>query len=153
MRVNDDYMTCNAEQQQRDPTSVFAYWCQVLRLRKQYVDVLVYGSFELLAADDPSVLCYRRDHASGTATIVLNFSGNEYEWRVPPTVAKSWAVGSHILTSYPQPAELGSNGTARLKPFEALVLLEQHETPECAQHSRDEDPTAESREGYIIRLS
>jgi len=127
MRVNDDYVNCNAEQQQTDPASVFAYWCQVLRLRKQYVDVLVYGSFELLAAEDPSVLCYRRDHASGTATVVLNFTGDEYEWSVPPTVASSWAVGSQILGNYPESAKLGSDGIVRLKPFEAVVLMEQHE--------------------------
>ena len=152
MRVNDDYVTCNAEQQQADPTSVFTYWSQILRLRRQYVDVLVYGSFELLAAEDPLVLCYRRHHASGVATVVLNFTGNEYGWQVPPTVAKSWAAGRQILRSYPQAAEIGSDGTARLKPFEALVLFEQHD---CGgQHNRDENFTADGlREGYRIRLS
>lgn len=124
MRVNDDYAHCNAEQQQGDPTSVFAYWRQLLRLRKEYVNVLVYGRFELLAASDPSVLCYRRVHASGTATVVLNFTDDKCQWLVPPVVAKSWMAGRHILGTYAQPVELEGDNTVRLKPFEALVLLE-----------------------------
>jgi alpha-glucosidase len=128
MRANDDYVHCNAEQQQADPTSVFAYWRQLLRLRKQHVNVLVYGGFELLAAADPVVLCYRRVHPSGTATVVLNFTDHEHTWLVPPAVVKSWATGRRILANYAQSVELGTGKTVLLKPFETLVFLKRQET-------------------------
>jgi hypothetical protein len=128
MRANEDYLHCNAERQQADSTSVFAYWRQLLRLRKQHVNVLVYGRFELLADADPSVVCYRRVHLSGTATVVLNFTDDEYEWRVPTAIVKSWVSGRGILGNYAQPAELKSDNTVHLKPYETLVLLELQET-------------------------
>jgi glycosidase len=128
MRANDDYLQCNAEQQQADPSSVLAYWRQVLALRKQYVNIFVYGRFELLAAEDPVVMCYRLVHTSGTATVVLNFTDNEYTWQVTPAVVRAWVAGRRILGNYAQSAELGSDDTVLLRPFEAVVLLEQQGT-------------------------
>ena len=128
MRANDDYLLCNAEQQQVDGSSVFAYWRRLLQLRKQHVNVLIYGHFELLAADDLPVVCYRRVHQSGTATVVLNFTDDECKWLVPPAVIQSWTMGRRILGNYAQPAELQSDNTVRLKPFETLVFLELQET-------------------------
>ncbi|SPQ18476.1 1478d661-a025-4ccd-8bc5-a3f9bd957fc4 [Thermothielavioides terrestris] len=128
MRVNEDYLHCNAEQQQRDPSSVFAYWQRLLWLRKQHADIFVYGSFELLAADDPAVVCYRRVHASaGAATVVLNFTDGEYAWEAPPGVVKAWEGARRILANYAEPGEIRKHSAAVvcLRPFEAVVLLEE----------------------------
>jgi hypothetical protein len=128
MRANDDYLVCNAEQQQADPSSVLAYWRQLLRLRKQHANIIVYGRFELLAAADPVVMCYRLVHSSGTCTVVLNFTDNEYTWQVPPAVVRSWVAGRRVMGNYARSAELGNDNAVLLKPFEAVVLLEQRGT-------------------------
>lgn len=41
MRVNDDYKECNVTLQLDDQTSVFAFWKDILALRKQLEDSLV----------------------------------------------------------------------------------------------------------------
>jgi glycosidase len=75
MRVNDDYLVCNAEKQigvnDEKAISVFEFWKKGLQTRKEHKDVFVYGSFELLGPDDDDnpVFAYKR-------------SGNRSAWVV-----------------------------------------------------------------------
>ncbi len=56
--------------------------------------MFVYGRFELLDADDSSVVCYCRVHQeSGAATVVPNVTDCEYEWAAPRVVVEAWKVG------------------------------------------------------------
>ena len=48
--VNPNYTQINAAQQVNDPDSVFCFYQQLLRLRKQH-DVFLYGTYELMLPD------------------------------------------------------------------------------------------------------
>ncbi|RYP89298.1 hypothetical protein DL769_000132 [Monosporascus sp. CRB-8-3] len=80
MRVHDDYREVNAEKQKGDPNSVLSFYKRVLRLRKEYQDLFVFGSFKLLAAEDEALFAYVKESpaAEGTAgrkaLVLLNFS-------------------------------------------------------------------------------
>ncbi|RYP51066.1 hypothetical protein DL768_003510 [Monosporascus sp. mg162] len=69
MRVHDDYREINAEKQKGDPNSVLSFYKRVLRLRKEYQDMFVFGSFKLLAAEDEALFTYVKESpvAEGTA--------------------------------------------------------------------------------------
>jgi oligo-1,6-glucosidase len=57
--VNPNYKEINAEAALADPDSVFYYYQKLIRLRHE-IPVIVYGVFEPLLEDSPSIYAYRR---------------------------------------------------------------------------------------------
>lgn len=82
MRVHDDYGEINAAKQKDDPGSVLSFYKRVLRLRKEYQDLFVFGSFKLVAADDDGLFGYVKESTVSRddgivrrkALVLLNFS-------------------------------------------------------------------------------
>ncbi|KAI2633521.1 glycoside hydrolase family 13 protein [Hypomontagnella submonticulosa] len=64
MRVHDGYRAVNAAAQRADPESVWSFYRKVLRLRKEYRELFVFGAFRLLEADDEAVFAYIKESVS-----------------------------------------------------------------------------------------
>lgn len=86
MRVHDDYRSINAARQSKDPESILSFYKFVLKMRKQYRDLFVFGSFKLLDPTDEHVFAYVKESSvpldghSGTkrrAVVLLNMSRDE----------------------------------------------------------------------------
>jgi glycosidase len=117
--VNDDYTTCNAAAQVATPGSVFEYWRSALALRKELVNIFVYGDFELLDADHEDVFAYSRSNSDQKAVVVCNFREHEITWAVPRgTHLQSAEI---LLSNYPE-VHLGLDNLI-LRPFEAFVCM------------------------------
>ena len=123
MRVNDDYVQCNAEEQLFDADSVFTFWRRVLKLRKRFWDILVYGRFEMVKHNNETLFCYRRIYNMAVATIILNFSDQQQLWSPPPDVRLAWKNGKEVLANYSTRRVLTERNVS-VKPFEAVVLIE-----------------------------
>lgn len=122
MRVNPDFSQWNAEDQVGRPTSVFAYWQTLLKTRKLYKNILVYGSFEMVDRAHESVFCYRRAYGSAAAIVLLNFSKQGVAWTVPPDVLKITYMAP-LIHNY-EDGKQAVDGRIHLRPFEALVWIE-----------------------------
>ncbi|KAL2816230.1 glycoside hydrolase superfamily [Aspergillus cavernicola] len=127
--VHGDHLaTINAAAQVKDPSSAFWYWAKVLRLRKQYPEVFIYGSFALVSPEHEDVFAYTRTPLSPSgregALIVLNFRPYEVSWSVPPKLLLS-NPGEIVLSNYPSRAgsQLNETTSISLGPLEALVWL------------------------------
>lgn len=120
MRVNEDYSSWNAAQQVTDGNSVYSYWKSLLRLRKDYRDIFVYGDFKMLALEHESVFAYQRTFKQSRAVIVLNFSEQEVSWVVgdEATGLKNAQV---LIGNYNDPKI--DNGVLSLRAFECAVFL------------------------------
>ncbi|KAF7563255.1 hypothetical protein G7046_g870 [Stylonectria norvegica] len=86
MRVHDDYRSINATKQAKDADSILNYYKHVLRMRRKYRDLFVYGSFQLLDPANESIFAYLKESPSTAnghrgprrrAVVVLNMSGEE----------------------------------------------------------------------------
>jgi len=115
MRVTDDYKEWNAENQVHDPDSVFNFWANALKIRKEHKDVLVYGGFETIG-DDENVFSFLRESSDGTKKIlvVLNFTEKEVEYDVG-----SLEKESLVMNNYKNLEIVGEK--VRLKPFQGFV--------------------------------
>lgn len=122
MRVNPDYVKWNAEDQVGKPTSVFTYWQNLLKTRKLYKNILVYGSFEMVDRAHKSVFCYRRAYGTAAATVLLNFSKQDVEWIAPPDVVRT-TNATPLIHNYSD-VKQAVGGRVHLRPFEALVWIE-----------------------------
>lgn len=74
--VNEDHDKWNAASQVSDPSSIFNYWANILKLRKVWVDVFVYGSFELIAEGHDELFVYTRTFGETKAVVITNSSEN-----------------------------------------------------------------------------
>ncbi|BDD61417.1 hypothetical protein MPDQ_001186 [Monascus purpureus] len=124
MSINPDYVKCNAEQELRDPNSTFNYWSSVLALRKKYLDIFVYGNYEMVDRDSQEVFAYTRQYEDQKALVLCNWTAKPLSWDAEKNgVGK---VKEVLLSSYEETGtakERFGSGAWSLRPYEAAVLL------------------------------
>ncbi|KAK0634244.1 glycoside hydrolase superfamily [Bombardia bombarda] len=65
MRVHDDYREVNVQKQAGDPDSVLEFYKKVLKMRKLYPEVFVFGSHTLLDAENEHVWAFVKEAPAG----------------------------------------------------------------------------------------
>lgn len=96
MCIHPDYSIWNVANAVADQNSSFHHWKRVLKMRKQYLDIFVYGCFEMLNLDvEEDIIAYIRaiNPAAGSggslpaeltqALVVASFSAHEIWWTIP----------------------------------------------------------------------
>ena len=79
LAVNPNYTKINAAEQVMREDSVFSYYKKLIELRHNY-DIIVYGRYELLLAEDPELYVYTRELDGKKLLVVCNFSDHEREF-------------------------------------------------------------------------
>lgn len=76
LKVNPNYVTVNAEAQVGQPASIFAYYQQLIALRRHsvYKELLVYGEFEPVETDSETLIVYKRQLKGESLLVIINFS-------------------------------------------------------------------------------
>lgn len=113
MRVNDLYPEINVAQQQGDTNSVLSFWKKMLRLRKEFCDLFVYGTFEDIDGGTAEIFVYGKQFNGKKAVVALNFTGALQRF-VRPAVEGNW----ELLVSSSRVLEEGS-----LHPYEGRAYL------------------------------
>ncbi|KAL5594489.1 hypothetical protein BROUX41_001421 [Berkeleyomyces rouxiae] len=118
MRLNPNYTWVNAMSQVSDSSSPYTFWSTVLRLRKEYKDIFVYGNFELIDGANPEVLAYIRTSSTGSkALVICSFSDENTTWE-----SKQGVVIKVLLSSYGRSWSHFDDTSIKLGPYEAVVL-------------------------------
>jgi oligo-1,6-glucosidase len=113
--VNPNYNEINAKEEVANPKSVFNYYKKLIALRKQY-EIMVYGVYELLLADDENLYVYTRKLGNEKLLVLCNFSDKEQAVKLPDEFKAS--EGKVLISNYDR-----ENGKVEsLSPYEALVL-------------------------------
>jgi len=110
--VNPDHVAVNVEAEERDGTSVLHFTRSMIKFRKHHL-ALVYGSFELLAREDPRLFAFIRKGEGEELLVEINMSGEATEGAKPHSAAAT------TLLSSGGPAGLSTPGT--LAPWEARI--------------------------------
>ena len=110
LRINDDFMECNAEREALDDQSILSWYRKLAKLRKNN-SVLISGGYEEILCDSEQIFAFRRRNDACEAVVLLNFSDQ--------TVAYDQAVieGSELLIT-----SASQHKTAQLQPYEAAVF-------------------------------
>lgn len=111
--VNPNYTVINAESQVHDQDSVFSYYKELIKLRKEH-DIIVYGKYELLYPQDEKLYVFTRTLEEKKFLVICNFSEEMVE--LPEELKKQAQMHKGILIqNYPdEPEEV-------LRPYEAVV--------------------------------
>ncbi|MCJ1486253.1 hypothetical protein MMC06_006430 [Schaereria dolodes] len=79
-RIHDIYPDVNVKKQLTDHDSLLSFWKKMLKLRKEYVDVLVHGEFEMFDVENEKTMMYVKEFCGLKMFVVLNFTSEEQEW-------------------------------------------------------------------------
>ncbi|MNN70322.1 Oligo-1,6-glucosidase [compost metagenome] len=113
------------EQALADEDSIFHYYRRLIELRKQH-EVIVYGRYELLNADDNQVYAYTRTLGQEQLLVVLNFYDQpaRFNWTTPEaeTLSPEKAQAAELLIANYDGVPAGADVRSMdLRPYEARV--------------------------------
>ena len=116
MKVNPNYKTINAASQINDPNSIFSYYKEVIKLRKdsKYKDLICYGNYKLELKKLDDIYTYSRDLDDQKLLVVTNFSSKTIE------IDFDFEVKEIILSNY-STVDLENNKLI-LKAYEGIVF-------------------------------
>lgn len=110
IEVNGNYKEINAAKEVGDRASVYTYYKEMIRLRHE-MDIIVYGTFEMLMEDSEEVFAYKRCYEGKSLYVLCSFTKEEV---VCPQFCQN---GKRIIGNYEEaPGSL-------LRPYEAVVLM------------------------------
>ncbi|RDU37619.1 alpha,alpha-phosphotrehalase [Neobacillus piezotolerans] len=119
--VAGNYPDINVEKAVADRDSVFYYYKKLIGLRKEY-DIITFGDYKLLLADDPRIFAYTRSWNGETLLVVNNFYGEDAQFELPDDVRIDGDGGkaSVLISNYKD--QPGDYLSFTLRPYESVVF-------------------------------
>ncbi|MGG3572433.1 alpha-glucosidase [Bacillus gobiensis] len=115
--VNPNYKKINVEQSLKDNDSIFYYYKELIRLRKEH-DVIVYGDYRPILEEDERVYACLRTLEDEAVLVVLNFSREQADFTLPT----DWKFAiNHLLIGNNEVNPEESINKFTLRPYEARV--------------------------------
>ncbi|RMY13595.1 hypothetical protein D0868_01925 [Hortaea werneckii] len=127
MRVNDDFVAINVRAQietdnkDHSNLSVWQFWRLALLHRKRHRDAFVYGGFEDVDCENPSIYAYVRKGVRGASNwlVVLNWTGQPQRW----TVAEGITVDRVVMSTLHAREPAQGTRTIELTAWEGILCL------------------------------
>jgi oligo-1,6-glucosidase len=116
LKVNPNYKEYNAEAQDKNPNSILNYFRRMAKVRKQH-PVLLYGHYHLLDKDHTQVYAYTRTLKDEKFLVLLNFSKEDVEYRIPGAFRHDEEVLINNYETFDQHAD-----KVVLKPYQGIVM-------------------------------
>lgn len=124
MKVNPNYVDINVESSLRDPNSIYYYFKSLIALRSAHT-AAVYGSYDLLLAEDEQIYAYTRTLEPERLLIITNLSPSPAVFTMTPELLNRELKADLLLANYGEPAQSGINLQEllqlTLRPYEARV--------------------------------
>ncbi len=118
IKANPNYSEINAKAVLEEKESIWYYYQQMLQFRKQHLDVLVYGDYEVIDEPNQEIYAYKRSIEGKTLLVVLNFTDENQSFEVPYAVDHLQYLNGNYGDSIG-----GEGNTLDLRAWEARVLL------------------------------
>lgn len=125
LKVNPNYTSVNAAEQETEPESVLAFYRELIALRKnpRYRDTVVYGKTEPILEDERGIMAYFRRGEKQDILVLGNFNEKEYRLELQDVKGKEvLALLDNYETGRLDEKKLVLEGVCLLQPLQAVVL-------------------------------
>ncbi|HJW15602.1 MAG TPA: alpha-glucosidase [Flavisolibacter sp.] len=118
IRVTANYKTINAAAEEKNPNSCLNYFRQLVKLRNDNMQVLVYGKYTLLDKTNPKVYAFTRESEGQKMLILLNFSASPAQANIGLNLSHATML---LSNNNEIPIINKGKATFSLKPYQAVV--------------------------------
>lgn len=116
INVNPNYTEINAKEEMGRESSVFNYYKQLIRLRKEN-EIIVYGTYELLLPESEELYVYTRTLGEEKLITICNFTDHQVKYQLPEVFAD--AASEVLIGNY---MDVAVKEEMELRPYEAVVI-------------------------------
>ncbi len=102
MKVNPYYKEVNAASQINKPDSILEFYKRAIKFRRQYNDLMVYGTFELLDMENENTVVYLKGDGDKQAVVALNFTKEKQPFALPQGLKGSAKLAFGNVDGAPQ---------------------------------------------------
>ncbi|MRX72449.1 alpha,alpha-phosphotrehalase [Bacillus lacus] len=116
--VHPNYHEINVESALENADSIFYHYKKLIELRKKH-EIIVYGAYDLILENHPSIFAYIRTLGNEKLLVVNNFYGDEtaLEW---PEEAGGFVTKKKLIGNYGEESA-EEEGKIKLRPYESIV--------------------------------
>ena len=114
IEVNPNYIEINAENESKDPESIYNYYKKLIELRK-INEIFTEGEFQLLLEEDPQIFAYTRTTKTETMCVIANFTAEP----APCSLLEKWKQTEQVIHNYNT-----ENTDGILRPYEAIIYID-----------------------------
>lgn len=95
LKANENYKYINVENELKNKDSIFYYYKELIKFRKEN-DIVVYGEYKLLLEEDKNIFAYIREYKGRKLLVVANFYEEERNF----TLCDDIKIGKLIISNY-----------------------------------------------------
>ncbi|WP_315079106.1 alpha-glucosidase [uncultured Clostridium sp.] len=119
IKVNHNYNEINAESQVNDKDSIFNYYKELIKIRKDN-EIIVYGNYDLILDDSEEIYAYVRTLNEEQLLVICNFSSNISEFKLPNNIKSKYK--KLLIANYDECKEETLENIS-LRPYECRAYL------------------------------
>ncbi|NFI05722.1 alpha-glucosidase [Clostridium botulinum] len=119
IKVNPNYNEINAESQIDDKDSIFNYYKELIKIRKDN-EIIVYGNYDLTLEDSEEIYAYVRTLNEEQLLVICNFSSNTSEFKLPNNIKSKYK--KLLIANYDECKEETLENIS-LRPYECRAYL------------------------------
>ncbi len=119
IKVNPNYNEINAESQINDKDSIFNYYKELIKIRKDN-EIIVYGNYDLILDDSEEIYAYVRTLNEEQLLVICNFSSNTSEFKLPNNIKSKYK--KLLIANYDECKEETLENIS-LRPYECRAYL------------------------------
>lgn len=86
--LNSNYKEINVKRALQDQESIFYYYKKLIELRKNH-EIIVYGTYDLILEEHPSIFAYIRTWEDEKLLVIANFTDDECVFEMPDEITYS----------------------------------------------------------------